>query len=630
MMTFELILWLFVGLAVTLFIKSKEYRSVEQKLTEVDFPKNIVWTLGLVVLGYNIFLFETVPGIGYGFFNLFLIVGLLLSFPKNERRPLLYVLASTSIFAGLALGFRANEFVMDVNLWAMRITLFLILFIYSVKEMDWSKGWAAKYIFQYVYVGFQKLKSLFRFSGNGRNGKNKLILSVLKTTVITAVLLFFFAGLLIQADPVFEKLVDEFADNFVDRTIASIALAFFFLILLTVRFKAFKLKEKQYQLFSYYNLFVPGVLLTGLFAVFLFIQAKYLFGSHQAFTELDITYADYVSKGFIELITAAFFGGLLVYGFYVKHLSLSEKQAKNLRMVSTVLIIALFLMMASALKRNFMYMDVYSLTRVRVIGVVFLAWLAVVMSLLLLMNNWKRLQEREFFMGGILLSALVLVVLNLVNIDQYIADSAPADGRSKDIYYTSVLSPDALEGWKEVISKAETVFEKYYEDSNVMKSEVKTTEFIQAYLALHNIQGQVKLLDEKYQVDKDKVIEWYYDYLLADSYDDSRYNMFDRSGFVKKRKWQSFNLAEYKAYYVIDNNRDLFVDLPDCLIDEYRNYFLQYRYNFSDEIYNRQNNYRNRFVDFKHRVSSVALTEYDSTVGGNVQVFPDHHPQLCR
>src|SRR5690606_14477966 len=99
--------------------------------------------------------------------------------------------------------------------------------------------------------------------------------------------------------------------------------------------------------------------------------------------------SQYVRKGFIELLTATFFGGLLSYVIaLMSHQEEKKEKSWQLQGLNTVLIVELGFLLGSAWKRNAMYMDVYGLTRVRLIGELFLLWLAGFLALLLLFSLW--------------------------------------------------------------------------------------------------------------------------------------------------------------------------------------------------------------------------------------------------
>ncbi|MEK7528755.1 MAG: DUF4173 domain-containing protein [Patescibacteria group bacterium] len=609
-------------IVIVYFFKHKKAEGDD--LEEIIFPRYLVWTLFLAVLGYNLFIFETDVGIGYGLFNLFLMGGLLISFPKEKRTPFVYFLAAISVFAGLFLGIRANDFVHQVNVVAMWIVFVTLLGLYAVDDITWDKGWIFKYVIRYGITGLKRVVALLRFSSKEKDSKKGIVIRVLKTTIITAVVLFFFVGLLSNADPVFGKIIDGFYDEIITRTISSIGIAVVLLWLLIIRFRHQEGDGRKFL--SFYDVFIPGVVLSVLFAFFLFIQGKYLFGSRDAFAAFDMTYSDYVRKGFTELLMTSLLGGVLVYTFFVKQQSLeSSRQMFKLRTVNVALLVELILMLFSALQRNLLYIEIFGWSRVRFIGMIFLGWLAGVMLLLLLINLWKKAKERELFVGITAFSMVVIVLLNGLNIDQIIAKSAPPKGRYKDIYYTSVLSPDAVDEWRDAIFKAQAVFGKYYQDPSVRYDAKKTNEFLEAQLAISAIAGRARALNEKY-ADESFVLQKYY----PDNWMKKDYGIFYTDySLVRKRKWQAYNFSEHAAFRIITKESDVFLDEVDCLMEEFKNYYLINKYNFGNEIYKRMHDFKNQFISYQPYFYIVDLTTYNYDTQVYKDVLPSHPPRAC-
>jgi hypothetical protein len=114
------------------------------------------------------------------------------------------------------------------------------------------------------------------------------------------------------------------------------------------------------------------------------------------------------------------------------------------RALAGTLIALLFVVMASALQRMYLYTQEYGLTELRLYATIFMAWLAVVLVWFLLTVMRGR---RDRFAFGALLSGFAAVLLiNAMNPDALIARAnlqRLEEGKRFDAYYITTLSADA-------------------------------------------------------------------------------------------------------------------------------------------------------------------------------------------
>lgn len=187
---------------------------------------------------------------------------------------------------------------------------------------------------------------------------------------------------------------------------------------------------------------------TLLFAFFVVIQFAYLFGG-QANIADGLNYSQYARRGFFELVAVA----VLVLGMilYFDHITLRRDNRQGLlfRMLSIVIVGLTMVMLVSAWRRMELYELAYGFTYLRVLTHVFMLWLAVLLVFAIL--HVMRLRTNVFALG-LLLSCIGYVgTLNLMNVDNYIAErniQAYLDGDSVghfDICYLRGLSVDAYE-----------------------------------------------------------------------------------------------------------------------------------------------------------------------------------------
>ncbi len=191
---------------------------------------------------------------------------------------------------------------------------------------------------------------------------------------------------------------------------------------------------------------VALTLLNILFLAFLVVQVRYLFGGADLVQITEgLSYADYARRGFFELVAAAaFVVPVLVMADWVAADD-GARGRRVLRATSTLLVLLLVGVLASAAYRMKLYQDAYGLTEDRLYGSVFMVWLTGV--LIWLAFTVLRGRRRGFAFGAIIGGAACIAALHVlnphalitrVNVDRAISGAA-YDGR-----YVSTLSADAL------------------------------------------------------------------------------------------------------------------------------------------------------------------------------------------
>ncbi len=527
-------------------------------------PAYLGWTLLLTAIAFNALVYDVGFGIGYGLFGVALILGILLTFPKSQRGVLVWFLGVTGIIACLLFGGRANAFVQVVNVATALICVGTLVLLRGLGKVQWHGLWFLKmkagFLARFLHhpLSLGSLKSKEATKGN-------MIVSVIKTVVITLVVLIFFASLLSSADPVFDNLIAEVREQMLGRGFFTALIALVLFALLTVSVPG-KWQEQvpKLKILGFMEMFVPALSLALLFGLFLFVQARYLFGSHADFQALDITYADYVRKGFLELLVASFVGSILCYALILKQHALSEaRKVLQLKLVNGVLVIELVLLLASAAKRDWMYVEMYGLTRVRLIGALFLLWLFAVILLIFFLNTLKSMKERGLLGGIAISSAVVVLLLNALNIDLMIALSRPPRGERPDVVYMSRLSTDAVDGWLAALAESSM----RYRDLNT-----KTT-FTDA---------------EKRQLADAKIAMT----ILTQQLDD----------LDKDRKWQEWNASlMYARQRIRDGGYRNPQAMAECIVDGIRSLQLRTQTELVPEENHRMTDYHSPFMFDNYR-----------------------------
>lgn len=426
--------------------------SKTKKLTIIGFSLAIAIIFDLLFpyskIGVNFFMFISILVLSLVFLRLFITKQVSNYWSYLLLIPIFWYAASVAIFN--------NNFVQIV---APLVTFFLlIVFLFWSGAVNYNFWQIKKIIPGSIFVFLTKF--LFRitapFKDFGKFDKvktNKIFWAVF----LLVPLIILFGALFIQADLVFEKIIGDIFDfSFSDDlAIRIIKIASFFFLLCGVFYAYIRSKrqidenEKEIIEHKEQDNLVLNIILVGLnifFVLFIVVQIMFLFGSHEVITKYDITYADYVHKGFYQMLMIA----LLVLGLSYAVIRFVKINKINLPKILTVVFIAQTLIIcASALKRLYLYQQAYGLTQLR-----FLVWHFIIYTGLILLALAVSLiikRNYQFLMkAGLIISIVYMMFMTAanmdakiakVNIDRYFADQT----KEIDYKYLSRLSVDAFD-----------------------------------------------------------------------------------------------------------------------------------------------------------------------------------------
>jgi len=280
-------------------------------------------------------------------------------------------------------------------------------------------------------------------------------LAVSRGVLLAAPLLILFGALLVAADAIFERLVlDVFGLDLPE------VFQHLFLICLIAWITA-GLLWTGLMARTPANLVVrrPGVISLGivevgivlglldlLFLAFVVIQVRYLFGgAGRVATTAGLTYAEYARRGFFELVTVT---ALALPVLLLAHWLLrtgNRAHERVFRGLSAAMVGLLFVVVASALQRMYLYQQAFGLTELRLYTTVFMAWISAVLVwfVLTVMRN----QRERFAFGALVAGFAAIFAINVINPDATIARTnieRTEHGRELDVYYLTTLSADAV------------------------------------------------------------------------------------------------------------------------------------------------------------------------------------------
>jgi len=628
---FIILVLIAVVFAIWYFLVRKRDVGVGEKLI---IPGMLGWALGLMLVGYNVgvygtFMVGAVPVVGMAIFNICWLAGMLWLLGSQKRRWWIWLLAIVSALSGIGLVMRANGFVQSVNVAGM-VAVLLILMFRQIEAVIYVKGmWVVKQMVRLVPKFLKQILLVLNQLKINKKSESKRsgLFNVLKTAAITLIIVSFFIALLSQADPVFAEIVADFRKEVIGRTVGSLVLSLVMVLFLTISVRAEKGDRWKLGFLSAHDILVPAVSIIVLFGVFLVVQMNYLFGSHADLAEFGLTYSEYVRKGFVELLLTAFFGGIIAYLIIVRNKILARKE---LVLVNVLLVAELFLMLASALKRDLMYVEVYGLTRVRVVGGMFLAWLAGLLLLLLIMNVYRKFGERKLWLGVMMLSILVWGALNVVNVDKMVVAGTPGHHDYKDHFYISNLSEDGYLGWKESVGAIESDLELLLDGHKL--SEVEQARLAGDKLALISLQEKREKLFLKYAseewvksnceagrgvwrncIDKKNDGSVGNERMPSDldlgmqEQDDVEHEWELTDRLKKERGWKFVSVSEIRALKLIMMRQAVYFSGVDGLVESIREYQVENGLDLNEQE-------RRLLYDFKYPFINISLRYYPESL----------------
>jgi hypothetical protein len=182
-----------------------------------------------------------------------------------------------------------------------------------------------------------------------------------------------------------------------------------------------------------------------LFAFFVAIQFRYMFGGQENITAAGYTFSEYARRGFFELVWVAVISLLLYQALNAVTRRRTAAQARVFTALAFLLVGSVLVILVSAFQRLLLYENAYGFTRLRTYTHVFIPWL----GLLLAGTMLFQLARREQWFGGLLLLTAAGFGLSfcVLDVDGLIARQNVARaqaGKSLDGAYLLTLSDDVL------------------------------------------------------------------------------------------------------------------------------------------------------------------------------------------
>jgi hypothetical protein len=265
-------------------------------------------------------------------------------------------------------------------------------------------------------------------------------------------LLVLFAALFMAADAVFNRLVTDLIRIDLANLLSHFALTAVFAWLVVGYLQGLLFAERtgegrvvvpQFCSLGTVEVGIALGLLNLLFAAFMAVQIRYLFGGADLVQVTPgLTYAEYARRGFFELVAVVLLAlPVLLQADWL----LGPSPKRGFRVQAGVMVLMLGVILASAFHRMRLYQSEYGWTELRLYVTACMAWLAAVL-LWFVVTVLRGLRER-FMFGALAAGYALIVALHIVNPDAWIVRRNLAHakaGHKFDATYAASLSADAF------------------------------------------------------------------------------------------------------------------------------------------------------------------------------------------
>lgn len=445
-----------------------------------------VWLALLVAVLYDVLFWQQGSGINLFLFTLLYSIGFIVLSAKRIGQVWSLALLIPLLVLSFDVFLFRNEVVMVLAPLLVVVLLFYITAILPLKNSGKHTFFLTK-VPGLIHIDqpFEQLGKIKHDLFGETSHTKKMIKHVLIGIVIAVPILFIFGALFYYADDVFAQWVRQIEIEWVDlwRFLRTLAITGMLAgLYYVVADSHYELGEKTSKPMAFHPVVTSVVLglVNLLFAVFVYIQLQYLFGSPEFFLAEGLTYAEYARKGFFELVWVVLFSGLLLFSTY--RAFRAHKNSLSVKVLQILMIAQIGVIAASALWRLGLYVDAYGLTVLRLYTTWFVWFLLAVFAYGAL-SILGKFTFRTFFQGTLVMTLVALSAALSMNVDYMVAKhnvekylSSTDPEVTMDIYYLDTLSLDVIPAVLPLLeSEAYKNDEFAYEALNNMIAEAKIT-----------------------------------------------------------------------------------------------------------------------------------------------------------
>lgn len=414
----------------------------------------------LISLIWNILFWDRSYGISMPLFAV-IVVSLLLGYKRAELSKVkrtLFIHLLLLIYLSICVACYRNSIILYATIPAVFLGLCAAVFMgqegYSFSNFVGVVESLAKKILCAFFTAPEAFSGVINKLARTDKASRSMI-KVFIGIVISVPFLILFGGLFTSADPVFEKYLRNVFEylwkpDIFERGLM-ILIMWVFLCGYLVRNAKYPSLESHLSRtepkrnFDGIVVFVFLLMNNLLFLCFIVIQLEYLFGGEQIIRNTSFTYAEYTHKGFYEFWATVILVSIIILYTDFK---LRDQAGRIRQMVQygwIALICQTLVIIASGLKRIFVYEEAYGYTYLRILVALFFLFAAG--SFLLFIFKIIRQKTTVWLIsGGLSLAFVFLAFVSVFSIDRYIArknvDRYLKHDLRLDMDYLSYLSTD--------------------------------------------------------------------------------------------------------------------------------------------------------------------------------------------
>jgi hypothetical protein len=490
---------------------------------ELERKKYWLLLFGLIIgVAFDIFFYNKTLGISYLIFIILTLAVLLVSFWgsfKKLNNPA-WLFTVPILLLSSAFFVYSNQVLKVLNYLIVPLLIIMLASLAAnINKADWSDirfiGDIAKRVFLPFRFIHRPFFVLSRMTDNsGKDSKSRVLPKVIIGVLISIPILAIILWLLTSADIVFKNIfIDIPLLKIFKHFLLIVSVSVYVICFLWSLLKAFDervqgpLNNIVYNKAQWKLFLDPVVLLTILFlinaiyAVFSFIQFRYLFGGSSFIAPSSFTYSEYARRGFAELVVVTIINfGILIFGLtFVK--KESKKIFTSIRALLTLLVIFTFILLISAFYRMTVYEQAYGFTYLRIFTQAFMIMLFFLFIINIVYIWYPKLPIIKSYF---IISLAIYIILNFANVDVIIARNNInryfVSGQI-DVAYLKGLSYDAVPEMQRLFTA------------------VKSSPDLKEKQMALELSGYFKK---------------------------------SKSDLENQKSWQSFNISKYKAQQIID------------------------------------------------------------------------------
>jgi len=432
-------------------------------------PNRFWFTALIVAWSFDLLFWKKAPGISFAIFVLLCLAGgLYLAWRERVRMAPVNL-----VLLGLILLFASLTFLrvepMTLFLSTLASVGLMAILAYSFIAGTWWRFSVSDYAVGLVRLVLNTLAGPVRFwqagplQTEGAGGSRRSATrgwAVVRGVLLAVPILAVFAALLASADPVFSNRLEQILkflriEN-LPEYIFRLAYILVGAFLLVGVFVYALTSSREHKLIGLEKPWLPrflgfteaAIILASvdlLFAAFVAIQFRYLFGGQANITVEGFTYSEYARRGFGELVAVAVLSQLLFLGLTSLTRRGERREQRLFSAFGAGLVLLVIVILVSAFLRLQLYEAAYGFSRLRTYTHVFIIWLAVWLAALLLLDLTQHL--RAFALVTFVASLGFALSLAALNVDGFIVRQNVARalaGEDLDTGYLASLSEDSV------------------------------------------------------------------------------------------------------------------------------------------------------------------------------------------